>query len=197
MISVEVVAIAPTVAVSGGDVTTPWWYPSQTSGGSIREDRLVLPIPPGTSWSDVKPIVLPSEGSAECKVLSAETKTEKRSPRKSSTQSSALSTQHSSSPKAKATINAGAFRFGSTEAAKPQKTLKPPKQKQPKQKNDPKLVAAARELRDRYLEQCNNSPTAAIAATAAKYDVSRAIAGDVVIEAIPATKQLAAKQLAA
>ena len=31
-----------------GDTTTPWWFPSKTAGGSIREDRIVLPIPPGT-----------------------------------------------------------------------------------------------------------------------------------------------------
>ncbi|HEX3357100.1 MAG TPA: GNAT family N-acetyltransferase, partial [Tepidisphaeraceae bacterium] len=33
-----------------GDTTTPYWFPSQTNSGSIREDRLVLPIPPGTHW---------------------------------------------------------------------------------------------------------------------------------------------------
>ena len=33
-----------------GDETTPYWFPSQTTGGSIREDRLVLPIPPGMRW---------------------------------------------------------------------------------------------------------------------------------------------------
>src|SRR3954467_14135756 len=29
------------------DETTPYWFPSQTSSGAIREDRIVLPIPPG------------------------------------------------------------------------------------------------------------------------------------------------------
>jgi len=42
-----------------GDESTPYWYPSQTNAGAIREDRLVLPIPPGTQWKDAKPIVLP------------------------------------------------------------------------------------------------------------------------------------------
>src|SRR3954453_3877142 len=42
-----------------GDTTTPWWFPSETKGGSMMEDRLVFPIPPGTHWSDAKPIVLP------------------------------------------------------------------------------------------------------------------------------------------
>src|SRR3954471_12516600 len=42
-----------------GDTTTPWWFPSQTTSGAIREDRLVFPIPPGVRWSDAMPIVLP------------------------------------------------------------------------------------------------------------------------------------------
>src|SRR5207302_6362647 len=42
-----------------GDCQTPYWFPSQTSAGLLREDRLVLPIPPGTHWRDAKPILLP------------------------------------------------------------------------------------------------------------------------------------------
>jgi hypothetical protein len=30
-----------------GDTTTPYWFPAKTDGGMMREDRLVLPIPPG------------------------------------------------------------------------------------------------------------------------------------------------------
>ena len=37
--------------IRGGDTTTPYWFPSQTTSGSIREDRLVFPIPPDTHWS--------------------------------------------------------------------------------------------------------------------------------------------------
>ena len=48
--------------IRAGDTTTPWWFPSQTSGGAIREDRIALPIPPGTHWSDAKPVVLPGVG---------------------------------------------------------------------------------------------------------------------------------------
>ena len=50
--------------IRAGDTTTPWWFPSQTSGGAIREDRIALPIPPGTHWSDAKPLVLPGMESA-------------------------------------------------------------------------------------------------------------------------------------
>ena len=45
--------------IRAGDMMTPYWFPSQTSSGSIREDRLVFPIPPGTHWRDGKPIILP------------------------------------------------------------------------------------------------------------------------------------------
>ena len=45
--------------------------------------------------------------------------------------------------------------------------------KKPKAKNDPRLVAAARELRDRWLERVNADPTAL--PSEGKYDVSRAV----------------------
>ena len=53
--------------------------------------------------------------------------------------------------------------------AEPAKPKRPPK---PRQINDPKHVAAARELRDRYLEQINAD---ASALPVGKYDVSRAL----------------------
>ncbi|MEM8782527.1 MAG: hypothetical protein AAGE65_06665 [Planctomycetota bacterium] len=39
-----------------------YWYPGETGGGSLNESRLVFPIPPGTSWRDAKPAVLPGVG---------------------------------------------------------------------------------------------------------------------------------------
>ena len=50
--------------VRAGDTTTPWWYPAKTEGGEMREDRLVFPIPPGTHWRDVLPVVLPETANA-------------------------------------------------------------------------------------------------------------------------------------
>src|SRR5215208_1057725 len=67
--------------IHSGDTTTPYWFPSQTTGGSIREDRLVLPIPPGTRWSDEMPRVLPQgEPPAEepKRLPAARTKRDKR-----------------------------------------------------------------------------------------------------------------------
>ena len=51
-----------------GDESTPWWFPSETSSGAIRENRIVLPIPPGTHWSEAKPIVLPGAEMGESAV---------------------------------------------------------------------------------------------------------------------------------
>ncbi|MGI9014892.1 MAG: GNAT family N-acetyltransferase [Phycisphaerales bacterium] len=42
-----------------GDTATPFWFPSKTRGGQIGEDRVALPIPPGTHWSDAKPMIIP------------------------------------------------------------------------------------------------------------------------------------------
>ena len=56
--------------------------------------------------------------------------------------------------------------------AKPAKPEKPIKPKKEKVRNDPQHVAAARELRDRYLEMLNGG-LIPLPQTQAKYDVSR------------------------
>jgi hypothetical protein len=58
-------------------------------------------------------------------------------------------------------------------SAKPQPppATKPKRAKAPKLKNDPKLVAAARELRDRWLEQVNAGSV--VAQALGRYDVGR------------------------
>jgi hypothetical protein len=53
---------------------------------------------------------------------------------------------------------------------------KPKREKKPKQKNDPKMIAAARELRDRWLEQMNAGGY--LPESHGRYDVSRAIADE-------------------
>lgn len=137
------------------DETTPFWFPAKTGSGSIREDRIVLPIPPGTHWSDAKPLVLPGMNELA-----------QSAPR--------LPGRRARKPVARAvdakTIAAGGMWFASTEP--PPTALAIPKKKREKAKHDPKLVAAARELRDRWLEQVNN----ATLRRRGKYDVSRVIA---------------------
>ena len=182
---------------SGG---TPWWFPSQTSGGSIREDRIVLPIPPGTHWSDAKPLVLPGMsvgdgagprqlgdfGGANLPALPAPKA--KRIKPKPAVAAAVRPPE----------IPSGGFWFApptpavtaiATIEEKPAKPLREPKVKQ---KNDPRLIAAARELRDRWLEQVNGrSPDATPVLGCEKYAVSRAIGESVTIEAVP-MKRLAA-----
>ena len=135
-----------------GDTTTPYWFPSQTSSGSIREDRIVLPIPPGTHWSDAKPMILPGAENEEPRRLPApKQKKPKNVPVIAPT-----------------AIAAGGLRFAVSKADVPEQ--KPKREPKSKPKNDPRLVAAARELRDRWLEKVNS---AQFALPSGKYDVSR------------------------
>lgn len=139
--------------IRGGDCDTPYWFPSQTSSGSIREDRIVLPIPPGTHWRDAKPLVLPSAENNEPKQLPTP---KQKKPKK------VLMIKPAHTP-------SGGLWFAVPRPAESQ--AKPKREPKPKVKNDPKLVAAARELRDRWLEQVNAAPLVGHG----KYEVSRAI----------------------
>ena len=56
-------------------------------------------------------------------------------------------------------------------APAPAKEQAKPRETKPKAKNDPKLVSAVRELRDRWLERVNEDPAALLGA--GKYDVAR------------------------
>lgn len=68
---------------------------------------------------------------------------------------SSLRPQPSSLPKKPAPLS-GALFFGPPAPAPGAAKEKPVREKKPKAKNDPKLVRAARELRDRWLEQVNS-----------------------------------------
>ena len=157
--------------ISAGDETTPYWFPSQTGSGAIREDRLVFPIPPGMRWKDELPRVLPSDATPKLEDLEA-----RRS--------------RGSKPKLPKPPVAMIGRLQLTVPEAPKAAVeKAKKEPRPKRKNDPKLVAAARELRDQWMEQVNAD--ASLLLPAGKYDVSRALAGpvgDVVVEmpALPA-----------
>jgi hypothetical protein len=159
-----------------GDDTTPWWFPSQTTGGSIREDRLVLPIPPGTRWSDEMPRILPvARVSNPC--LPGEKK-QKCTGYKPVLQKTA-----------KYAISRSRLHFAeATRADLPKE--KPPREKRKAIKNDPKLIAAARELRDRWLERVNADPMALVAS--GKYEVTRLISD---IEPTTAAAQITSKPI--
>jgi len=153
-----------------GDTETPYWYPSETTGGAVKENRLVLPIPPGTHWSDAKPAVLPGMEKIGEKQLESDSGGRAKRPRKKQESKPVQVTRPTS-------IKAGGLRFGpppeEVEAQKAE-TAKRKAEKKPKQKNDPKLVAAVRELRDRYIEQINEGLLLPPSACG-KYDVSRAL----------------------
>jgi hypothetical protein len=150
-----------------GDTVTPWWFPSETSGGAIKENRVVLPIPPGTHWSDAKPIVLPSGVNDECGMMNDERQRELPAPakrvRKPKKELVVVN------PRA---ISAGGLRFATTAPSVIEEKVEV-KEKKPKQKNDPRLVAAARELKDRWLEEINSGRYLPMGN--GKYEVSRRI----------------------
>ena len=145
--------------IRAGDEATPWWFPSKTSGGSIREDRIVIPIPPGTHWDDAKPILLPGDD-ADAKALPAPAPAKRAKPKPVEKRNP---------------IARNGMWFDVPAPPTPGTPIaaeKPPREKKPKAKHDSRVVAAARELRDRYLEEYN-AGRFALPATA-KYDVTRA-----------------------
>jgi hypothetical protein len=197
--------------IRADDTTTPWWFPSQTSSGSIREDRIVLPIPPGVHWSDEMPRILPGreesgplpvvrgqkqemKDQAKARALAGARRCGDRSA--STTGRRQLTIDHAGNPPAaRPRIAAGGLRFGTAAAAaSPGETSlakvastdgrlrttdharKRPMATEPSRKretkNDPKLIAAARELRDRWLEQMNAGEDAL--QPRGKYQIGRA-----------------------
>jgi hypothetical protein len=149
--------------IRAGDTTTPWWFPSQTTGGAIREDRLVLPIPPGTHWSDAKPVVLPGERTPTKQLDAPRAKPirDSRSGIRNATHHGILTTA------------AIGLRFVPVAPVAPPKPEKKDRRKKAKRKNDARLVAAARELKDRWLEYVNTGGDALV--PRGKYDLNRAL----------------------
>ena len=166
-----------------GDDTTPWWFPSQTTGGSIREDRLVFPIPPGMRWSNEMPRILPREDAGNPNV-------EDRNTRQIANQKSIATTRErvprskiANEPKpVRPTLPGLQFTVAPAPAAVKEK---PRREKRKVAKNDPRLVAAARELRDRWLERVNSG--ALQLEGQGKYQINRAFAAG----EISAVKQIA------
>ena len=170
-----------------------WWFPSQTGSGAIREDRVVLPIPPGVHWSEAKPAVLPGMAGVLSEVAAErETEAERLAP--SSEEARAMRKREREARKKMRlemkervrTMAGSALRFGGVEAdggdcsdrATTGETPVPLKKKRKKAKrvalkNDPRLVAAARELRDRWLEKVADEPGLIEAGEGAKYNVAR------------------------
>jgi GNAT superfamily N-acetyltransferase len=175
-----------------GDESTAYWFPSQTSGGAVAEDRIVLPIPPDTHWRDAKPLILPGLPARQQedeipKLLpgGAPVRPRPEQPKLSPAQRAAImrmNSKHLGGVPAgkKAVLRGGRIKYIDRpdyvpELDAPEELMEPPKPKRPRkerQKNDPQYIAAARELRDRYLEEMNSGRLLPPAAHG-KYDVSR------------------------
>jgi len=181
-----------------------YWFPSQTGSGAIGEDRIVLPIPPGTHWSDAKPVVLPT-GSVNEEALLLEERVgalekAKKELGKGARRAGAAG-GGKTKPKPVKSVAAGGLHFGprtltqdeaaanereaqakaaQDEAAAVALELKEAKRaaRRAKKKFDPAQEAFARELKDRWLEAVAARPgLLAPAPGTAKYDVTRGIEG--------------------
>lgn len=168
----------------------PYWYPFQTNSGAIRSDRIVFPIPANVHWKDVHAVAVPTvaledpataggpwrldgpaRGGAEDSGLRTESK-KKALP--FPTQSSALSPQSSSSTVP--ILIGGKIRHVprpgvrvEVEPVPKQRAQRAKRLPAPKTKIDPKFLTAARELRDRYLEQVDDG----LLGVTARYDITR------------------------
>jgi hypothetical protein len=159
------------------DTITPWWFPALTKSGAVREDRIVLPIPPGTHWRDAKPIVLP--GMTEQPAQPALPPTRPPPSGKPFVAKVPVipppSKHLKQVPKGKvAVVTASGIRYMDRGDHVPEpEQVKPKKPSKPRAKNDPKMVKAARELRDRFLEEVNSGRF--VLPDCGRYDVSRQI----------------------
>jgi hypothetical protein len=161
--------------VRADDLTTPWWYPAQTKSGAIREDRLVFPILPEVHWRDVRPVALPGmRPGGEVAPLPLPTKKPQRpavsTPMKMAVVRSQSKHLQGLPPGKAAVVTAGGLRYIDRADYVPEpKPKRAPKAPGPK--GDPKHAAAARELRDRYLEQINRGLI--VPQVQGRYDVGR------------------------
>lgn len=181
------------------DDATPYWYPSQTQNGAVSEDRLVLPIPPGTHWRDAKPVVLP--GLPEIKKDEPKTlpggalvKPRPELPKVTKAHVAAVARSKSKHlggvPAGKAAVitRGGVKYIDRADAPEEVEVSKPKKPRAPRQKNDPKYVKAARELRDRYLEEVNVGRL--LPGACGKYDVSRQLTSAARVSNVEETRLL-------
>ena len=160
----------------------PWWYPSQTTGGSIREDRLVLPIPPDQEWSAIRPVLLP--GMRDAKQIAADAKAAKPARARKQKAAKVAAVEPSG-------IASGGFRFATPAPVEPTpaavETFKPAKK--PAEKNDPALVRKVRTLRDLYLLEVNSGRI--LLESKGTHDVGRVLPG-VTADAVPPSQLLPA-----
>ncbi|MGB7157970.1 MAG: hypothetical protein WBD40_07875 [Tepidisphaeraceae bacterium] len=132
----------------------------------------MLPIPPGTHWSEAKPLVLPAQ-----RGLGILPEPETAAPRERSGETPKPRKKDVPPVRAKPVPLSGALFFAPPAPEPSAAKEKLTREKKPKAKNDPKLVSAARELRDRYLEHVNGEQAneRLLMTSRGKYDVSRVL----------------------
>ena len=168
--------------INDGDIQTPWWYPFQTNGGAMRADRLAFPIPPGTHWSEVEAVSVPTTpmDGPEPKALPKPRK--KRAAKAEPVVMEKVAvfvggrTKYVERPVNRASKKAA----GGTAPGQGSEDVKAlhkcsgtseSQEKPAKPKVDPQFIKLNRELRDRYLEQANAEPDFLL--PAGKYDAKR------------------------
>ena len=164
--------------IRAGDTTTPWWFPAKTEGGAMREDRLVLPIPPGLHWSDPMPVLRSDVASDVAQAPRLCPDAEKQVTGEAPVLRRRGRTPPAAPPVKPAPPALAGFGFMSATPPAPTPAAKaarprPAVPSREKPKADPKAVALARELRDRWLEAVNDD--ASLLLPAPKYDVARAL----------------------
>jgi GNAT superfamily N-acetyltransferase len=166
-----------------GDTSTQWWYPRETSGGQMSAARIVLPIPPGLDWREVElPKILPVGAGSITLPAGPVSPAALRA-------AGELPGRPGSKPSPRALLSPGEFQARQRAKAahlQPRGPISPaiagrqheapraseivvaaPKKERPK--NLPEHIAAAREIRDRFLD----SPLAAALVEQGKYCPAR------------------------
>ena len=177
-----------------------WWYPYQTRGGAIREDRLVFPIPPGTRWQEAKPVVLPEDARAPAPPEGLVVEKVKRLP-KAKVEALPALTPSTAALHGKMALYLGAGRIkyvdrprpmGSTATPAPVMPVAPVPEVVEKPKREPRralrheerALAFCRELRDRYVERVAEEPW--LLEAAGKYELSRLLPAAAAVRLLPA-----------
>jgi hypothetical protein len=161
-----------------GPNATPWWFPCKTDSGAIREDRIVLPIPPGLRWSDEMPVILPQAQKSDVRDQTSEEALPDRRRSGSSSLTSDLRPLTSKAKRPPLNMSCG---LRTVDEVAPAPRARAKREPRAKTKCDPKLIAAARELRDRWLEKVNAGVL--LPAEAGKYELTRRIAASRAVSA--------------
>ena len=158
--------------IRAGDATTPWWFPSADDGRE-RSGRIgwCLPIPPGTHWSDAKPLILPPEQTPQLEAPRAAREKTPKPPRVKRP--------------ARPSISRSSQMWFVPHPPPPHRARRSRRSRGPRSPRPGTIRSwwpRCGELRDRWLEQVNELTTDDVA----KYDVSRAIARDEGMKLLPA-----------